>query len=211
MAAVERLPYDSRRHMLLVRLALLSCLGVALLAASSSLAHGSAQDEDEDPVATRARGLFERGMEHFRAAEYDGAIAQWEEGFRVKAAPEFLYNIGQAHRRARRPEQALPYYRRYLELRPDAPNRAEVERVIAGIESERAATGRAPAATTTSAPAGDVARSAPARPITRRPWFWATIAGGAAVAAAAIAVGVVVGSRHDPAQQLPPVSFALRF
>jgi tetratricopeptide (TPR) repeat protein len=195
--------------MLLARLASLSCLVVVLLAGSNAGAI-----EDEDLAAARARTLFERGMSHFQAAEYDSAIAMWEEAFRTKPAPEFLYNIGQAYRRLRRPDQALPYYRRYLELRPDALNRGDVERIIAGLESERAAAGRSAtaAATTTGAAAtADLAAAPPHRPLARRPWFWIALAGGAAVVASAIAVGVVVGGRHDSAQALPPVSFALRF
>lgn len=179
-------------------------LGFLLFFGASVLTAGRAHAGEEDDRAAHARGLYELGMQRFLLADYDGAIARWQEGFRTKPAPEFLYNIGQAYRRMRRPADALPYYQRYLDLSPTAPERAEVERIVASLTAEtRAAPAptEAPAATTTSSD----------RPLLRKPWFWAVVGGGALVVAAAIVIGVEVPRRHDPAQQLPPVSFALRF
>ena len=51
-----------------------------------------------DDAAT-ARDAYAKGMAHFHLEEYDAAIEEWERGFRVKPAPEFLYNIGQAYRK----------------------------------------------------------------------------------------------------------------
>jgi tetratricopeptide (TPR) repeat protein len=87
---------------------------------------------DED--ATAAKSYFERGMGHFNLEEYDAAIAQWENGYRLKPVPEFLYNIAQAYRLSKRAEKALTFYRKYLKLFVKAPNRAEVERHIAALQ-----------------------------------------------------------------------------
>ena len=53
----------------------------------------------------------------------------------------------------------------------------------------------------TPAPSTALVASAPPhdKPLTKKPWFWATLAGGAVVVAGAITLGVVLGSRHSNA------------
>lgn len=52
-----------------------------------------------------------------------------------------------------------------------------------------------------AAPAGALVATAPPheKPLTKKPWFWATLAGGAVVVAGAITLGVVLGTRHSNA------------
>ena len=105
--------------------------GVLSSAMLAQAAEGGAATDD---TSTQAKKLYERGMAHFQLAEYDDAIAKWQEGFRTKPVPEFLYNIGQAYRLSSRPEKAVQNYRAYLRMQPDAPNRTEVERHIATLQ-----------------------------------------------------------------------------
>jgi len=103
-------------------------LAVLLLASVAGPAHA-----DDDDTA-KARSLFEKGMAHFQLEEYDAAIDKWQAGFRLKPVPEFLYNIAQAYRLWKQPDKALSFYRKYLSMRPDAPNRPEVERHMRSME-----------------------------------------------------------------------------
>ena len=50
-------------------------------------------------------------------------------------------------------------------------------------------------------PAGALVATAPPheKPVTKKAWFWATLAGGAVVVAGAITLGVVLGTRHSNA------------
>ena len=192
--------------MSLLRLVFLSWLGVL------GIAGGTCFASEEDDRAAGA--LFEAGMAHFRAAEYDRAIASWEEAFHNRPAPEFLYNIGQAYRRLHRPEQAIPYYQRYLDLSPQAINHADIERLLETLKSEtRAAAEPGATASPDARPSEAKLLVAPAqpRPLTRKAWFWGAIGGGVVLVAAAVTVAVVVTQRHDAAQSLPGVNFALRF
>jgi tetratricopeptide (TPR) repeat protein len=185
--------------------------------------------------ASKAKQLYEEGMAHFQLDEWDPAIESWQAGFRVKPAPQFLYNIAQAYRLSKRPEQALSYYKKYLYMAPKAPNRLEVDRHIqsltllieaenrnstrppstvlpvkpkpdAPVEAKPAPPPPAPAPVVTApppapvvtAPRADLTAQAPERPITQRKWFWPVVAGGAAVAVAAVLVGAVVGTRSNP-------------
>jgi iron complex outermembrane receptor protein len=108
------------------------------------LARGAHADDD----AAQARSFYEKGMAHYQLEEYDAAIEKWEAGFRIRPVPEFLYNIAQAHRLAKRLEKAVSFYRKYLNMNPKAPNRAEVERHIASlnkaIDEQKRATGSPP-------------------------------------------------------------------
>jgi tetratricopeptide (TPR) repeat protein len=104
-----------------------------------------------DDRASKAKQLYEEGMAHFQLDEWDPAIESWQAGFRAKPAPQFLYNIAQAYRLSKRPEQALSYYKKYLYMSPKAPNRVEVERHIqsltALVEQENRTSTRPPVAT----------------------------------------------------------------
>jgi tetratricopeptide (TPR) repeat protein len=107
-------------------------LGGLLLCASGAYAAEGAPAADD--TSAQARKMYERGMAHFQLAEYDDAIAKWQEGFRLKPVPEFLYNIGQAYRLSSRPEKAVQNYRAYLRMAPDAKNRVEVEHHVASLQ-----------------------------------------------------------------------------
>lgn len=102
----------------------------------SWLGDAHAQKPAELPRQERiehARALFESGVAHFNLGEYDAAVADFESGYRYRPEPLFLYNIAQAHRRANHREPALAYYRRYLQLVPDAPERTAVEAAIEAL------------------------------------------------------------------------------
>ena len=108
------------------------------LALTATAFAGEAEDRAE-----KARLHFESGMAHFNLEEWDLAIREWEDGYRLKPVTEFLYNIAQAYRKSNRAEKALTFYQRYLRLEPNAPNRGEVEKHIASltklVEQQRAA------------------------------------------------------------------------
>lgn len=108
----------------MVRIAVVS---VAFLLVSFGAARAQMTPEQQ---STMAKQRYEAGMARFRLDEYEPAIAEWKEGFRIKPVPEFLYNIAQAYRLSKQYEQALSFYRKYLSLDPKAANRAEVDRHI---------------------------------------------------------------------------------
>jgi tetratricopeptide (TPR) repeat protein len=83
----------------------------------------------------RARAHFERGKAHFNLGEYDEAVREFEAGYREKPQPLFLYNIGNAARRAGQHRKALEMYRRYLSEKPNAVERRELELRIAELEA----------------------------------------------------------------------------
>jgi tetratricopeptide (TPR) repeat protein len=183
---------------------------------------------EEAERSAKAKVLYEEGMAHFQLEEYNPAIEKWEAGFRVKPVPEFLYNIAQAHRLAKHYEKAQTFYQRYLRLAPRAANRPEVERTLATlpklIEEEKnrppePAPPPPPAATPTPAPTpavtpepvhAEVTATQPAKkPVYKKGWFWGVVVGSVVVVGAAVALGVVFGTRSsgDSTPALPGERF----
>ncbi len=182
-----------------------------------------------DSAATEAERHWTSGMAHYQLEEWDEAIREWEAGFRIKPAPQFLFNLAQAYRLSKHYDKALSFYRKYLYMEPHADNRAEVERQIHAMEPLAAAQPHeqptpappvvtpAPVAAPIAAPpqpAPPAAVSVPAtNELTKAPpppkhktWIWGVVAGAAVVVAAAVVVGVVVGTA-DSAKTLPMVRF----
>jgi hypothetical protein len=103
-----------------------------LLAACVAFTTLTARADD----TARAKELFQQGTTLFNLGEFDKAIEAWQEGYKAKPDPGFLYNIGQAYRLKGDPQKAIFFYRGYLRNSPKAPNRAEIEAKIATLQKE---------------------------------------------------------------------------
>lgn len=86
--------------------------------------------------AARAKELYKQGSTYFTLGKFDKAITAWEAGYEARPDPQFLYNIGQAHRLAGNAAKAIFFYKGFLREAPDAPNRADVEQKIAKLQAE---------------------------------------------------------------------------
>ena len=69
-----------------------------------------------------------------KAGELDLAIRRYQDANRISEQANTHYNIADVRRRMERWKQAIEGYKKYVELAPDAPDRAEVERLIAQLE-----------------------------------------------------------------------------
>lgn len=118
-----------------MRLALLLLLLPITLGGAPALAQDASTDE--------ARGAFAAGQAAYTAGRFAEALGYFERAYELTREPDLLYNIATVHDRLRHDAQALDAYRRYLEARPDADDRANIEarvRVLEGaIERESAA------------------------------------------------------------------------
>ena len=189
---------------------------------------------DEDTSGPRAKVLFEEGMKRYNLGRFQEALAAFEQAYLVRPDPVFLFNLGQCHRQLGSWKEAAYAYRRFLGLRPDAPNRQEVEKLIADAEGEIARTKAArpptgpiapadspppppteiapPPAPAASAPATAPAVAKEGAPIYKRWWLWTAVA-------AAVAIGAGVGltlaltlpnNAQLPASDLGPMTLRFR-
>jgi tetratricopeptide (TPR) repeat protein len=165
----------------------------------------SAQDE--------ARDLYKQGMTHYELGEFNLAIDEFKRAYALTSAPGLLFNLAQVYRMKKDPEQAVYFYRTYLRLVPDAPNRADVEALLAENQAlldadrakKRAAAEVAAAAAAAAPPAAppSVAATTPERspspPPRRRPWrreLWIGVGAGA-LGIAALATAAALGARSS--------------
>ncbi|HET7505008.1 MAG TPA: tetratricopeptide repeat protein [Kofleriaceae bacterium] len=90
-----------------------------------------------DDAATRTAKLhFERGEKLYALARFTEAIGEYQLAFDARPIPEFLFNIGQCHRNLGDYDAAIFSYQKYLKLAPEAPNRAQVEQLIADLQAK---------------------------------------------------------------------------
>jgi hypothetical protein len=65
------------------------------------------------------------------------ALTAYEAAYQAKPLPGFLFNIAQCHRNLGHHERAVFFYRRYLSLDPESPNRALVEQLASEEEKKK--------------------------------------------------------------------------
>jgi hypothetical protein len=83
-----------------------------------------------------AKQHLDAGTAAYQAKDYDKAIQEFEASNALVPDPQLLYNIAQSNRLAHHPEQAVEYYKKYLDAAPDAPNKAAVEQRMAELQKE---------------------------------------------------------------------------
>lgn len=108
-------------------------LALAVLVASV-LVPAFAQAATEAEKKAQAKELYERATRFYDMGKYAEAIGDYEQAYLLVEDPALLFNIGQAYRLWNRPDDAIRSYKNYLRKRPDASNRADVERKISDLE-----------------------------------------------------------------------------
>ncbi len=86
-----------------------------------------------------ANAHFIKGTRFFNLTRYDDAVTEYEAAYTLVDDPRFLFNIAQAHRLAGHLDKAVRFYRNYIRLAPDSPQRAAVEERIGELEKALAA------------------------------------------------------------------------
>lgn len=100
-------------------------LAGAVWLGSTALAFAQGAPPDE-ATKHRAQTHYQAGVSAYNVGDFDNAIREWKEGYRVLALPDFLFNIAQAYRGKGDHQNALFFYNAFLRERPDAPNVNEV-------------------------------------------------------------------------------------
>ena len=146
----------------------------------------------------RARELFREAQNHYKLGEFQPALDGFKEAYRNFEDPSLLFNIAQCERQLGHKHEALISYRMFLSEVPNAPNRDEVEKVIATLEQAIKDESAAPPPQNTLPPPEHIASPPPAPapappPPVERPkhawWMVGLGAGLLAVGAAGIGTG----------------------
>ena len=147
-----------------------------------SLCFGPATATAVDDAA-QARTHYDAARRSYDIGRFDQAIEAFTRAYQLDPAPILLFNIGQAHWKKGDSEQALLFYRRYLEADPAADNRQRVEDRIRELEARPAKVpplaAPAPPAVAMAGPPVTLTAEPPEAPppLHRRPWFWGAAVG----------------------------------
>jgi hypothetical protein len=100
-------------------------VAAVLMASLTTPATLSAQSPPTGADLERARALYETGTAHYRERDYEAAVRDYQEGFRLSGQAGFLFNVAQAQRLAGSCAQALASYRGYVAIDPSGRYREE--------------------------------------------------------------------------------------
>lgn len=76
------------------------------------------------------------GRRAYQRGNFEAAIEDFQAAFDVRAEPGALYNIAKAYEKMARYEDALEFYGQYLELAPNAPDKADVEAIMTRLRRD---------------------------------------------------------------------------
>lgn len=193
-----------------LRRLLATCLALAAVVAGPAMGErrALAAPVTEGQRLRAARQHYEQAVSHFNLDEFEAALAEFREAYRIKPDPSFLFNIAQCYRKLGLRDAAIDFFHKYVRASPDANNRAEAERWIAelkarGDDPAAAATadGAPPAAssaTTTAAPA-----AAPVDAPTSAPLALSPPPASTTPASTPLALGISASASATPAETTP--------
>jgi hypothetical protein len=87
-----------------------------------------------NPKSEEAKQLYEAGKRAYNIADFDTAIDDWKQGYKLSGESYFLFNVAQAYRMKKDPTQAIFFYKAYLRENPNADNRDAVNDKISEME-----------------------------------------------------------------------------
>ena len=86
-----------------------------------------------------ARKHFELGAQLYKTSNYQQALIEFSKAYELSKKPALLFNIARCHEVMANLEEAVKFYRHYLEQVPTAPNRSLVESRLRNLQNVLAA------------------------------------------------------------------------
>lgn len=172
---------------------------LVLLAATLTPAGASAQETD----AARAAELAQRALDHYEAGAPEEAIPLLLEARELYAEPLLTYNLARAYEALGRDAEALDAYQRYVEERPDAPDRAAMETRIASLRAKIDERERLARETEEERRRRERAEARAAEAEGPTPWPFLVLSAGGATLGAGVVFGVLARNERDAAADEP--------
>lgn len=111
------------------RLAIAACAGGLILAGSTA---GFAQSPSQKKA--RAAQLFKQGNTQYNLGRWEEAIEYFQQSYEEYPSDNLLFNIAQAYRQWGKCRKALFFYKRFLAVKPNTPNKDEVQGFINDLD-----------------------------------------------------------------------------
>jgi tetratricopeptide (TPR) repeat protein len=116
-------------------------LALSLILTTALCGSGRAADRSVED----AKRFFYSAQTHFRLGEFEQALHDFQDAYRLRQDPALLFNIAQCYKHLGRLDDSLHSYRSYLRDAGNVPNRETVEKSIAELEQKIAERDRATA------------------------------------------------------------------
>ncbi len=113
-------------------------VGFLATAIGAPLAHGQPAPVVDKAKARAAKQYVEAGLAAQRTGDYDTAITFYQKAYELVPHPVLWFNMAQAHRLARRVEQALELYAMYLASDANGPQANTARALVAELEALKA-------------------------------------------------------------------------
>src|SRR5688572_32536530 len=110
--------------------------GVALVG-SGSLVPGARHAIADTATDREVSRLFERSAVSYKAGRYLEAAELLRRCYQISPAPVLLLNLARALDKAGQVDEAIEAYLRYVQMLPDALQRAEIEKRVAELRAGR--------------------------------------------------------------------------
>jgi len=109
------------------------CWVYAAVVVCSALGYTVGAAAQETPDDAAAREHFQRGREAFEATEYEEALVEFRDAYRLSGRGQLQYNIAVTADRLRRDEEALEAFEHYLEETENPSREQEVQKRITAL------------------------------------------------------------------------------
>jgi tetratricopeptide (TPR) repeat protein len=110
---------------------------LVVVAAAVPLSTARAQPAPPSKSQT-AKSYVDAGLAAQNAGDYDTAIELYGKAYALVPHPVLLFNMGQAHRLAKREDKAVELYRKFLAEKPTGPEAQIARDLLAEIEKRKA-------------------------------------------------------------------------
>ena len=133
---------------------------VAVVLLVSGSANTLAQTPQEKALAKKR---YKVGEQLYDISQYDKALVEFEEAYRLYPLPDMLYNIARCHEVLANLEKAIETYNLFLQKQPDSPHAPLIKTRIKSLEDRRGRKNKAAAATAKEEAEQEKAAAATAR------------------------------------------------
>lgn len=181
------------------------CVAVLLgawLGCVASAGVASAQAEPRDEKDAKAKQLFNAGKLAYEEGHFESALENFRAAYELSGRTALLYNLGKAAERARRDDEALEAYEKYMAGEPDPSTTEYVEQRIAFLREQQAKATPLAVPPPEQTNAGPVAATQPGpadrgeETLVDKWWFWGIV--GVGVAAITVTIAVAASGEDDP-------------
>jgi hypothetical protein len=129
-----------RSRLLQSRSSVASVAVAATVALVVALAGGARAASPLSPAQKQQmREHYDKATRAYDVQRFAEAVQEYQKVYEIGGDVAMLFNVAQAYRLNGQLEDAVFYYRRYLERSPNAPNRADVEKKIGDLDKTIAA------------------------------------------------------------------------